>query len=78
MRSVEERVIERVAIQMRSKISEVNVGSNLVDDLEFDSLDSVELTLHLEEEFRIEISDADAEKMHTVGDCIRYIKEKLV
>jgi acyl carrier protein len=46
-----------------------------MDDLGADSLDTVELVMALEEEFDIEISDEDAEKIQTVQDAITYITE---
>ncbi|MEQ9363111.1 MAG: acyl carrier protein, partial [Leptospirales bacterium] len=45
------------------------------DDLGADSLDTVELVMALEEEFGIEISDEDAEKIQTVGDVSKYVDE---
>jgi acyl carrier protein len=55
--------------------AEVVPGANFVDDLNADSLDLVELIMSLEEEFGIEISDEEAEKIRTVGDAIEYIQE---
>ena len=46
-----------------------------MDDLGADSLDTVELVMALEEEFDIEISDEDAEKIQTVQDAVDYISE---
>jgi acyl carrier protein len=46
-----------------------------MDDLGADSLDTVELVMALEEEFDIEISDEDAEKIQTVQDAVDYITE---
>ncbi len=53
--------------------SEVTPEAHFIDDLGADSLDTVELVMALEEEFHIEISDEDAEKIQTVGDVARYI-----
>lgn len=54
--------------------SEVTLESSFIDDLGADSLDVVELIMALEEEFDVEIPDEDAEKIHTVGDALNYIK----
>ena len=53
----------------------VTLEASFIDDLGADSLDIVELVMALEEEFDIEIPDADAEKVVTVGDVVDYIKE---
>ena len=53
----------------------VTEDSSFIDDLGADSLDIVELIMALEEEFDLEIPDAEAEKIVTVGDAVDYIKE---
>jgi acyl carrier protein len=73
--SVEERVKEIIVEQLGVKESEVTPEASFVDDLGADSLDTVELVMAFEEEFNIEISDEEAEKITTVGDAIRYINE---
>ena len=55
----------------------VTVEASFIDDLGADSLDIVELIMALEEEFDIEIPDADAEKVVSVGDVVDYIKDHL-
>ena len=55
----------------------VTSEASFVDDLGADSLDIVELVMAIEEEFSIEIPDADAEKVVTVGDVVDYIKENV-
>ena len=53
----------------------VTLEASFIDDLGADSLDIVELIMALEEEFDLEIPDADAEKIVTVNDVVEYIKE---
>ena len=65
-----------IAEQLGVKAEEVIDEAKFVEDLGADSLDTVELVMALEEEFGIEIPDEDAEKMTTVGDALKYIKEK--
>jgi len=72
--SIEKRVKEIVVEQLGVNESEVNPEAKFVDDLGADSLDLVELVMALEEEYNMEISDEDAEKILTVGDAIEYIK----
>ncbi len=55
----------------------VTLEASFIDDLGADSLDIVELVMAFEEEFDIEIPDADAEKVVTVGDVVDYIKENV-
>ena len=55
----------------------VTGDASFIDDLGADSLDIVEIVMALEEEFDIEIPDADAEKVVTVGDVVDYIKENV-
>ena len=54
----------------------VTPETNLMKDLEADSLDAVEIIMAIEEEFDIEIPDEDAEKFQLVGDLVRYVEEQ--
>lgn len=51
--------------------------ASFIDDLGADSLDNVELVMAFEEEFDIEIPDADAETILTVGDAVAYVDKRL-
>jgi len=75
MASIEERVKQIVAEQLGVDEDQVTNGASFMDDLGADSLDTVELVMALEEEFDIEISDEDAEKIQKVQDAVDYISK---
>ncbi|WP_225073469.1 acyl carrier protein [Desulfuromonas sp. CSMB_57] len=75
MASIEEKVKQIIAEQLGVDEEQVTGDASFMDDLGADSLDTVELVMALEEEFDIEISDEDAEKIQTVQDAIDYISE---
>ena len=74
MASVEEKVKHIIVEQLGVDADEVKAEASFVDDLGADSLDVVELVMALEEEFGLEISDEDAEKLRTVQQAIQYIE----
>jgi acyl carrier protein len=75
MSAIEKRVKEIVAEQLGVDEAQVTNEASFMDDLGADSLDTVELVMALEEEFDIEISDENAEKIQTVQDAVDYITE---
>ena len=75
--TVLERVTKVVVDRLGVDESEVKVEASFREDLGADSLDVVELVMELEDEFDMEISDEDAEKIATVGDAISYIEGKI-
>lgn len=74
--NVEEKVKKIIANQLSVEESQVKPEASFINDLGADSLDTVELIMALEEEFGIEISDEEAEKIQTVQAAIDYIKSK--
>jgi acyl carrier protein len=72
---IEQKVIEIVAEQMGVDKGEVTRETSFVNDLNADSLDTVELVMEFEDEFELSIPDEEAEKIQTVGQAIDYIKE---
>lgn len=71
--SVEDKVKKIIAEKLSVDLDEVVPEASFVDDLGADSLDLVELIMSMEEEFDIEISDEDSEKMVKVQDAFDYI-----
>ncbi len=65
-----------IAEQLSADEEKVKMETHLMKDLEADSLDAVEIIMRIEEEFEIEISDEDAEKMQYVKDLVKYVDEK--
>ncbi len=74
MASNAERIKQIVAEQLGVDEDQVTAEASFMDDLGADSLDTVELVMALEEEFDIEISDEDAEKIQTVQNAIDYVE----
>ncbi len=72
--STAERVKSIIVEQLGVAAEEVQESASFIEDLGADSLDIVELVMALEEEYDIEISDEDAEKILTVGDAVKYIQ----
>ena len=71
---IEGKVIGIVAEQMGVDRSEITRETSFVNDLNADSLDTVELVMEFEDEFELSIPDEEAEKIQTVGQAVDYIK----
>ncbi len=76
-KTIAERLKKVVVDQLGVDDSEVVSSASFVEDLNADSLDLVELIMSLEEEFNLQISDEDAEKITTVQEAEDYIEEHL-
>lgn len=70
---IESKVIEIVANQMGTDKAQITRDTSFVEDLNADSLDTVELVMELEDEFDTNIPDEQAEKIKTVGQAIDFI-----
>lgn len=72
-----EKVKALIVDQLDADESIVSMDTDLMRDLEADSLDAVEVILGVEEEFGIEIPDEDAENFSTVRDIVEYVESRL-
>jgi acyl carrier protein len=72
---IEAKVIEIVAEQMGTDKTKIDRSTNFVEDLNADSLDTVELVMEFEDEFDTSIPDEQAEKIKTVGEAITFISQ---
>ena len=77
MASIEDRVRAIIAEQLDQDESEIVPEANFIEDLGADSLDLVELVMHIEHEFDVEIPDHKAENIRLVQDAINYIQQHL-
>jgi len=75
IKAIEEKVISIICEQMGAERSEITRQTSFINDLNADSLDTVELVMEFEDEFDTSIPDEEAEKIQTVGQAIDYIKE---
>ncbi|MCI5643648.1 acyl carrier protein [Peptoniphilus sp. SGI.035] len=72
---MKERILEIIAEQFNIDVNELNEDMNFQDDLNADSIELVELVMTIEEEFEIEVSEEDLEKLKTIGDVIDYVED---
>jgi acyl carrier protein len=73
IQAIENKVIEIISEQMGVDKSEITRGTSFINDLNADSLDTVELVMEFEDEFDMSIPDEEAEKIQTVGAAIDYV-----
>ncbi|HEX7540398.1 MAG TPA: acyl carrier protein [Syntrophales bacterium] len=74
--SIEEKVIELIVEQLDVTREECVPEASFIEDLGADSLDLVELIMAMEENFGVEISDEELQKIRTIQDAINFIKKK--
>ncbi|MHC4332825.1 MAG: acyl carrier protein [Planctomycetota bacterium] len=77
VQEIENKVIEIISEQMGVDKSEITRETSFINDLNADSLDTVELVMEFEDEFDMSIPDEEAEKIQTVGAAIDYIVNAL-
>ncbi len=77
LEEIQSKVRKIVSEQMGVSEEEITPETSFVNDLNADSLDTVELVMELEDEFELSIPDEEAEKIQTVGQASEYIKKHL-
>ena len=70
-----EKIRDIIVDQLKLEETMVTMDTNLMKDLEADSLDAVEIIMGIEEEFDLEIPDEEAETFQLVGDLVKYVEE---
>lgn len=73
---IKARVIALVSEQLNVAKEKINENTSFINDLGADSLDTVELLMQLEDEFKTSIPESEAEKIQTIGDAIRFIQSQ--
>lgn len=75
IKEIEEKVIDIISEQMGADKTEITRETSFINDLNADSLDTVELVMEFEDEFDMSIPDEEAEKIQTVGAAVDYISK---
>lgn len=73
-RTIEQRVISVIAEQLGWHKDDITADKDIVNDMCADSLDQIETVMAIEEEFEIELSDAEAEQVRTVAEAVALVK----
>ncbi len=73
IQAIQDKVIDIISEQMAVDKAEISRETSFINDLNADSLDTVELVMEFEDEFDMSIPDEEAEKIQTVGAAIDYI-----
>jgi acyl carrier protein len=77
IKEMEEKVKDIIVEELGVERDKLNDDASFMEELGADSLDTVELVMAFEKEFDIDIPDEEAEKLRTVGDALKYLREKV-
>ena len=72
-----ERIRQILTDQLDLDMAKITMESDIVDDLEADSLDVVDLVMTIEDEYGLEVPDDQIEAFRTVGDVVKYIEDNI-
>ncbi|MCQ2547586.1 MAG: acyl carrier protein [Clostridia bacterium] len=70
-----DKIKEIIVEQLDVDADQITLDTNLMKDLEADSLDAVEIIMAIEEEYNVEIPDDVAETLETVGDIVEFVEK---
>lgn len=73
---MEKEVIELISSTLEVDKKSINKDTDLLNDLDVESLDLVDLVTAFEDKYSVEIADKDIKDLHTVGDIVNYIKKR--
>jgi len=71
---MKEETLKLLAEKLRLPKEKIKAETRIIEDLGYDSLDTVEMLMTLEEEFDIRIPDEEAIKLKTIGDVANYLE----
>lgn len=70
-----DKIRDIIAEQLGADKEDISMTTNLMKDLEADSLDAVEIIMAIEDEFELEIPDEQAEQFQLVSNLVKYVEE---
>ncbi len=74
--NIEEKIMQMIAERFNKSVEDLDRDTEFVSDLSADSLDQVELTIDIEDEFELpEVSEEDLTKIVTIGDLVDYVQD---
>ena len=76
-KQLENEILDSLAKEFNIERNKLSLESSFLEDIGADSLDLVKLMMDLEDKYRVQISDEEAEKMRTVKDLVNYLVENL-
>ena len=74
---IQQKIIHIAAERVGANPADVTPATHFVNDLNFDSLEAVEFTMEVEDEFKVSVPDEQVEKLTTVGAVVDFVEEQL-
>jgi acyl carrier protein len=74
---IQQKLMEMAAAKAGVPLLEITRATHFVNDLEFDSLDTMEYAMEIEDHFKLSVPDEDVDKLTTVGAVVDFVVEQL-